>query len=100
MSYDNYVFEAFSNALAVKKTELTVGLNVYPNPTTDVVNVTLENKSINSVSISDLNGRIVKSKDYKNVSNVSMNVSDLAAGVYMMSITSDSGTATKKIIKN
>ena len=54
----------------------------------------------NSISITDLNGRVVKQNSFTDVTNVQVNVSDLASGVYMMNITSDKGSVTKKIIKN
>ena len=59
-----------------------------------------ENISVNSISITDLNGRIVKQNTYSNETNVQVNISDLSSGVYMMNITSDKGSVTKKIIKN
>jgi len=50
--------------------------------------------------MTDLNGRVVKQNSYSNVSEVQVNISDLASGVYMMNIKSDKGSVTKKIIKN
>jgi hypothetical protein len=48
---------------------------------------------VSGISITDLNGRLVKQKSYTNVS-------DLASGMYMINITSDKGSVTKKIFKN
>ncbi|MHA3789366.1 T9SS type A sorting domain-containing protein [Flavobacterium hauense] len=74
-------------------------LSVYPNPTSDVVNVAVD-ALVSNVAIADLNGRTVKSVKFDGVSNASVNVSDLASGIYMMTVSSDKGTTTKKIVKN
>lgn len=74
---------------------------VSPNPAKDVISISNnENILINGITISDLNGRIVKQLNYTDISGVQINVSDLEAGMYIMNIESDLGTATKKIIKN
>jgi hypothetical protein len=75
-------------------------LVVSPNPAKDFVNVTGDNTTITGITISDLNGRVVKSLSFDGVSSKQVNISDLSAGVYMMNISSNKGTATKKIIKN
>jgi hypothetical protein len=75
--------------------------SISPNPANDFITVSnADNISVNAISITDLNGRVVKQNTYSNVTNVQVNVSDLASGVYMMSISSDKASVTKKIIKN
>ena len=59
-----------------------------------------ENILVNGVVITDLNGRTVKNVSYNGVTEAQINVSDLAAGMYMMTVSSDKGTMTKKIVKN
>jgi hypothetical protein len=80
---------------------LDTKFSLTPNPAKDYITISnSENILLNSISITDLNGRIVKQNSYSNVTNVQVNISDLASGVYMMNITSDKGSVTKKIIKN
>ncbi len=75
--------------------------SVYPNPANNLVNIANgENMMVNKVTVTDLNGRTVKNVSFDNVANVQVNVSDLASGLYLMNITSDKGTATKKFVKN
>lgn len=75
--------------------------SVYPNPATNVVNVVnAENILVNDITVTDLNGRTVKSAKFNGVADAQVNVSDLAAGVYMVTISSDKGATTKKIVKN
>ena len=79
----------------------TTKFSVSPNPTTGLINVTNnEGINVNEITVTDLNGRVVKTTKFDNVSNIEMNISDLSSGMYMMSIKSDAGTATKKIVKN
>ncbi len=73
----------------------------YPNPVRDVISISnSENIIFTEVAITDLNGRTVKNIKVNDLSEVQINVSDLNSGVYFMNITSDSGKAVKKFIKN
>ena len=75
--------------------------SVSPNPANDFINISnSDNILVSGISITDLNGRVVKQNSYVNISDIQVNVSDLASGMYMMTITSDKVTFTKKIVKN
>jgi len=75
--------------------------SVYPNPSNDFVNISNDsNYLLNSVDVMDLNGRTVKSVKLNGETSAQINISDLSAGVYMMNISSDQGSVTKKIVKN
>lgn len=77
----------------------TKDFSVYPNPSKGLVNVTNTDTNINSIEISDLNGRVVKTVNSIDATNAQVNITDLSTGVYMMKIVSDKGTTTKKVIK-
>ena len=104
--HDNLAGSAFvdnievtgANVAAVKGNTIT-SLTVYPNPTNGLVTVSTD-ALVNGVSIVDLNGRTVKTANFAGVSEAQVNISDLSTGVYMMTISSDKGTTTKKIVKN
>lgn len=105
--YDNYNtgysidnVQIGATTLGVKENALASQFAVYPNPTNDVINVSNKNTKITGVSLTDLNGRTVKQASFDSLSNVSVNIADLSAGVYMMNIKSADGQATKKIVKN
>lgn len=108
---NNSPLNALTQALIVDTFSVTQTLNnaefldskfsVSPNPANDFISISnSDNILVNSISISDLNGRTVKQNSFSDASNVQVNLSDLASGVYMMKITSDKGAVTKKIIKN
>ncbi len=76
---------------------LASSFSVYPNPVKDVLNISNSiNAEINSVIVTDINGRTVKQAN-SNVSQI--NISDLNAGVYFVNINSNEGSLTKKVVK-
>ena len=94
----NYVFiDSLSVTSALSNDSFSVSnFDIYPNPTSNVLNISNTNNiEINNISVSDLNGRVIK-----NVNGVtSINVSDLNAGVYFVTIETTEGKSTKKFIK-
>ena len=77
-----------------------IGINIYPNPVNDIFVIeSANNSSITALTISDVNGRTVKTINGISISN-QISISELNKGIYFLNITSDKGTATKKIIKN
>ncbi len=72
-------------------------IQIAPNPVVDFLNIqTDKDQKILSVSVSDLNGRIVLNSNLENA----INVSSLQKGIYIATITTDKGTFSKKMIKN
>ena len=74
----------------------TENFTMYPNPTTDVLNISSKNGLIVSeIRITDMTGKVVKVQ--KDASTI--NVSDLSSGTYLIDITTKEGKATSKFIK-
>lgn len=102
MVFDNLVVRASATdtLLGLDKLVSNDLFVVYPNPVNDIVNISLVSNTleieINKVTISDVNGRIVKEF---NSSLNQLNVSDLNSGVYFLNIETQNGKATKKIVK-
>lgn len=86
---------------ALGTNDFTAGqFSVYPNPATDVITIKgNEGISFNSVTITDINGRTVASKQLNGDTEAMVDISNLSAGMYIMTAASDKGTSTKKIIK-
>ena len=79
-------------------------VSVYPNPSTDVANLSMKfiNTSKNvTVEMFDFAGKVVYTSQLENVveSNTKIPVSILANGLYLIKVTTDSGTITRKFIK-
>ena len=72
-------------------------LSIYPNPVTTMLNISnTNNVEIKNISVTDINGRVVKNETG---SLTQINVSDLNAGVYFVTIEAAEGKTTKKFIK-
>ena len=75
-------------------------LSIYPNPTDGVLNINSNSKVvINSSSINDLNGRVIKEVNLDGINNPSINISDVNPGIYFLKVTTDQGIGTCKVIK-
>jgi hypothetical protein len=78
-------------------------LMVFPNPAAEKVTIAWENSSGEApekLEVTDLNGRIVKLLAIDgNKMCVNLNVSDLNAGIYVISVQSAAGIRTQKFIK-
>ena len=86
-------------ALSVNENSIIENFKIYPNPATNVINVAAKNATaINSVQVTDVNGRVVLSKDV-NASAYAIDSSGLTAGVYLVKVSSDLGSGTTKIVK-
>jgi len=76
------------------------GLQVYPNPANDIVNVTAEN-NIQNISIVDLTGKEVIALNNIALNNATVNISNLDKGVYLMNIVdeNDARQTLKLVVK-
>ena len=66
---------------------------LYPNPTTSILNIAAN--GVKEVSVLDINGRTVMTE--QNVNSIDM--SELANGVYFVRVITNDGVATEKIVK-
>lgn len=75
-------------------------LKTYPNPVNNSLSLSTTTTTINQVDITDLNGRVVKSFILNGITQTELNVADLQSGMYFISVETDLGKGTTKIIKN
>lgn len=83
------------------KAEIVNNISLYPIPFTDLLNVRLSKTSSGVVEISDLTGRIVLKQVYSGQTTVSLNVSELKQGMFIIKIYDGTGAvqSAKKAIK-
>jgi len=72
-------------------------LSIYPNPSNGIVNFNNTNKNIDKIKIYDITGKLIK--EFYQVEN-EIDISDIEAGIYIISIQTDNEIFTSKIIKN
>lgn len=93
---DNKVIIIKDSTLGLSETEDKSTLSIYPNPTTDYLNIKSDLK-IKEIQISDINGRIINNLDFQ---DHKINLTSLQIGIYFAKITDENGKiTTKKIIK-
>ena len=80
---------------------LTPTLNVYPNPSNGIVNIS-SNKNFNQVEIYDLMGRVLYNLDTDNSQKeLQINLSNFSSSIYFINVKSNSNViATKRLILN
>lgn len=79
---------------------LSEKFNLYPNPATNVVNITnSENHLVNQVVVYDVAGKQLSTQTFNNKSEIQLNIENLASGSYFLHIKTNQGTAVKKLIK-
>ncbi len=86
--------------VSVSSVENSNGFNVYPNPAKDLVNVDFgtTNHGVTNVMVTDIQGKEVFSTNINNdKSTVSIPVSNLASGFYMLKMQTATGTVAQKI---
>jgi hypothetical protein len=74
---------------------------MYPNPTNNKVTIDLAGTELSDyrISIADITGRVIDSKEYKTLNNT-IDVSQLAAGIYTVSISEGNRVlSTTKLVK-
>lgn len=71
-------------------------MNIWPNPAADYVNISADS-DIQSVRVMDLQGRQVLNESCSG-QNVSVNISSLSAGAYVVSIHTNGVVVSKPMI--
>ncbi|WP_299781244.1 T9SS type A sorting domain-containing protein [uncultured Formosa sp.] len=91
-------FISEDDALSVSDSEVAY-IHLYPNPTSDFAIIDNTNKSIESVTVTDITGKVVD--NITNVNNTTIKVSLLnkESGIYFIKINTPYTSVTKKVIK-
>ena len=93
------LFTLQESALSLEKENVktVVNFSVYPNPTSSILNLKVDNQQIKEVKIFALTGKQVISLSPK---NNDVSVSELAAGMYLIQLKTATNTYSRKFIKN
>ena len=91
----------FSNSTVtnVKKESENKQFNIYPNPTSGLLNIDSSASCIHKITISNITGRTLFEKTGKH-QHETLNLSNLKKGVYIIKITTDDKRYVNKIIKD
>lgn len=87
----------FVNKVGLSSIELA-NLQIFPNPTQNVVNVKLEDVKINQMTLTDLQGRKLQTINDP-AANTIISIENYSSGVYLLNIYTNDGVNTQRIIK-
>src|SRR5690606_28519631 len=104
----NYLFidhVMFTNSASIEEVMDTNELKLFPNPTTEILNVSLTMKmseSVNFTVINSIGQEVMNVTETLSEGNqqTRLNVSNLAAGVYILNINTEGGSTQRKFVKN
>ncbi len=76
-----------------------INVDVFPNPASDLISISVTDEIISSVSIINVSGKVLYQEDISNEVNVDVDLKDLSQGIYILNIYTNKGVITRKIIK-
>ena len=75
-------------------------VSVYPNPAENILNIVSPRAVVTAVSVYDVRGRVVNERIFTSGgTNYQVDLSELETALYFVKITTESGTITKRLIK-
>ena len=74
--------------------------SVYPNPVTDILNITTNYQEVSSIQLFAIEGGLVKTiQTNKGESTTKIDTSNLPNGMYFISLSNNQGNKTVKFVK-
>jgi Secretion system C-terminal sorting domain len=92
--YYNDLWEFVEQSLGLNKNESLNVFEVYPNPSSGIINVILDN-DISQIILFDVLG-----KEKLKTKSKSIDISDFESGIYYIKVINSKGESLKKIVKN
>ena len=92
------------NAFAIRMNfGASVGINenvinnvsIYPNPTSDVLNISTNSNDLSELIIKDITGKIVFNQNFN--TNITVNTENYAKGIYLIDVKNNHGTVSEKV---
>jgi hypothetical protein len=98
---DNVNAPVNNNTATLKKFNATTDNNIklYPNPTNSVLNIEILDGQFDEIVVFSSTGKVIQSID-PNTDDLSVDVSQLASGMYFVRFVSNGLATTKRFIKN
>jgi hypothetical protein len=111
LTITNYTFESvkgnfpgrftivFENAALDTNDFDVTSISMYPNPAANVLTIASPNAAISLVEVRDIRGRVVLTNVVSNQNVATVNVTSLDSAIYLVTITTDSGSITSRLLK-
>jgi hypothetical protein len=97
---EDYTVNITTSGASLLENDLSA-ITIYPNPSSDILNIDLSsaNEEVKSISIVDITGKLIQTIDVLENANISLNVSSLASGFYHLMISSASNSIVRQVVK-
>ncbi|MCL5128528.1 T9SS type A sorting domain-containing protein [Algibacter sp. L4_22] len=93
--------QVFSTALSIN--DVINPISLYPNPVLNDLKISLVNTNLNvdktKITLYNINGQKVLETKSENLNEIKLNLSHLNSGLYLLSISDNNVTITRKIVK-
>jgi len=96
VTFNNISIKGKQDNLSVVEADSKLEFVMYPNPTTGVLNLVYSYQDVN-YAIFSIDGKLIQSGK---LDNPQINVSSIQHGIYLLQLSADGKTETKKFIKN
>lgn len=94
-----YIFTTNTNTLSVEEVTTEKSFTLFPNPFQEELQITSKEQSITQVQLYDLTGKLIQDENVNNQNVFTLKTNALSRGTYLVSIFTDKGKETYKIIK-
>jgi hypothetical protein len=86
--------------LSVAENENSLKFRIYPNPSTNVIELDFEDKEEQiKLNVINIHGQQVLSNKFENTEHIKLSVADLSSGIYFIKIVTNQGGKTVKFAK-
>ncbi len=89
----------FKGTTSSKEVNKAISVNVFPNPTKDVLNIDLDDVQNAQMTMTDINGRVLLIKQITEKTS-KINIAHLTKGYYNVQIQTAGKSVSKKIVIN
>jgi len=83
---------SIATTLSVPKGTLKSNINIYPNPSKDILNLAFTQASKHQITLTDLSGNTLLTHTSTS-QNTTLDISSLASGIYLVTVTSEDGSS-------
>jgi len=87
-----------NNLQSIEDVPLTQSVSVFPNPTSDFIQINSVNRTIERVRIYDINGKLVYQEQNNNGASLFIYIGDLPVGIYSVEMLCNDEKAIRQII--
>ena len=99
IDHPEYVFQIWGSFLNTETFNQLNAISIYPNPSTDVVNISTY-ATLDEIDIIAINGQVLQQIKNPTIESNNYRISNLPKGFYFLKLSTDTNSITKKVLIN